>query len=113
MNRDAAGALIVGFTPLAATIAAGADLVMSAHIVFSGYDDAPATPGRIAALCGRVILPGLLVEAAWLEFVIRRNCRPARARPSTRCCGTTCARGRRTRGASRGSVLPEITCLLP
>jgi beta-N-acetylhexosaminidase len=45
LNRDAAGALIVGFTPFAATIAADADPVMSAHIVFSGYDDAPARLG--------------------------------------------------------------------
>jgi beta-N-acetylhexosaminidase len=53
----------VELAPFAATIAAGADLVMSAHIVFSGYDDAPAT------LSHRV-LTGLLREELGFTGVI-------------------------------------------
>jgi hypothetical protein len=69
-----------------------------------------AGSGRIAASCGRVILPGLLAEAESLELVIRRlaPCVSKTFRPMlSRCLRATGVR----EFASRGSVLPEIACL--
>ncbi|MEU8224821.1 beta-N-acetylhexosaminidase [Kribbella sp. NPDC048915] len=53
----------VELEPFRATIAAGADVVMSAHIVFSAYDDQPAT-------LSRRILTGLLRDELGFEGVI-------------------------------------------
>src|SRR5689334_21371715 len=53
----------VELAPFRATIAAGADVVMSAHIVFSAYDDKPAT-------LSHRILTGLLREELGFTGVI-------------------------------------------
>lgn len=43
VDRSIEEVAAVELAPFRATIAAGADVIMSAHIVFSGYDDQPAT----------------------------------------------------------------------
>ncbi|TCO35495.1 beta-N-acetylhexosaminidase [Kribbella steppae] len=53
----------VELAPFKATIAAGADVVMSAHVVFSAYDDQPAT-------LSRRLLTGLLREELGFNGVI-------------------------------------------
>ncbi|MEV6412256.1 beta-N-acetylhexosaminidase [Kribbella sp. NPDC051718] len=53
----------VELAPFRATIAAGADVIMSAHIIFSAYDDQPAT-------LSRRILHGLLREELGFTGVI-------------------------------------------
>ncbi|HEY0472970.1 MAG TPA: beta-N-acetylhexosaminidase [Kribbella sp.] len=53
----------VELAPFKATIDAGADVIMSAHIVFSAYDDQPAT-------LSRRILHGLLREELGFDGVI-------------------------------------------
>ncbi|GAA1583648.1 glycoside hydrolase family 3 protein [Kribbella hippodromi] len=63
VDRSAAEVEAVELAPFRATIAAGADVVMSAHIVFSAYDDQPAT-------LSRRILTGLLREELGFTGVI-------------------------------------------
>ncbi|HEU4947801.1 MAG TPA: beta-N-acetylhexosaminidase [Kribbella sp.] len=63
VDRSVAEVTAVELAPFAATVAAGADLVMSAHIVFSAYDDAPAS-------LSRRILTGLLREELGFTGVI-------------------------------------------
>lgn len=63
VDRSIEEVTAVELAPFAATIAAGADVVMSAHIVFSAYDDQPATMSRR-------ILTGLLREELGFNGVI-------------------------------------------
>ncbi|MFC0622939.1 beta-N-acetylhexosaminidase [Kribbella deserti] len=63
VDRSIEEVTAVELAPFAATIAAGADVVMSAHIVFSAYDDKPATMSHR-------ILTGLLREELGFTGVI-------------------------------------------
>lgn len=63
VDRSIAEVTDVELAPFKATIAAGADVVMSAHIVFSAYDDQPAT-------LSHRILTGLLREELGFTGVI-------------------------------------------
>ncbi len=63
VDRSIAEVTEVELAPFKATIAAGADVIMSAHIIFSAYDDQPAT-------LSRRILHGLLREELGFTGVI-------------------------------------------
>ena len=63
VDRSIEAVAAVELAPFKATIAAGADVIMSAHIVFSAYDDKPAT-------LSRRILTGLLREELGFTGVI-------------------------------------------
>lgn len=63
VDRSVAEVAAVELAPFVATIAAGADLVMSAHIVFSAYDEVPAS-------LSHRILTGLLREELGFTGVI-------------------------------------------
>ncbi len=63
MDRSIEQVTAVELAPFKATIEAGADVIMSAHIVFSAYDDQPAT-------LSRRILHGLLREELGFTGVI-------------------------------------------
>ncbi|MFI6833501.1 beta-N-acetylhexosaminidase [Kribbella sp. NPDC050241] len=67
----------VELAPFRATIAAGADVVMSAHIVFSAYDDQPAT-------LSRRLLTGLLREELGFTGVITTDALEMQAITRTR-----------------------------
>ena len=67
----------VELAPFKATIAAGADVVMSAHIVFSAYDDQPAT-------LSHRILTGLLREELGFTGVITTDALEMQAITNTR-----------------------------
>ncbi len=62
-DRSVEEVTAVELAPFRATIAAGADVIMSAHIVFSAYDDQPAT-------LSHRILTGLLREELGFTGVI-------------------------------------------
>ncbi|TCC05761.1 beta-N-acetylhexosaminidase [Kribbella soli] len=63
VDRSIEEVAAVELAPFRATIAAGADVVMSAHIIFSAYDDQPAT-------LSHRILTGLLREELGFTGVI-------------------------------------------
>jgi len=63
VDRSIAEVTAMELAPFVSTIAAGADLVMSAHIVFSAYDDAPAS-------LSRRLLTGLLREELGFSGVV-------------------------------------------
>jgi beta-N-acetylhexosaminidase len=63
VDRSIAEVTEVELAPFKATIAAGADVIMSAHIVFSAYDDQPAT-------LSHRILTGLLRDQLGFTGVI-------------------------------------------
>jgi beta-N-acetylhexosaminidase len=63
VDRSIAEVTEVELAPFKATIAAGADVIMSAHIVFSAYDDQPAT-------LSHRLLTGLLREELGFHGVI-------------------------------------------
>jgi len=63
VDRSIAEVTEVELAPFKATIAAGADVIMSAHIVFSAYDDQPAT-------LSHRLLTGLLREELGFNGVI-------------------------------------------
>ncbi|TCC65781.1 beta-N-acetylhexosaminidase [Kribbella pittospori] len=67
----------VELAPFRATIAAGADVVMSAHIVFSAYDDQPAT-------LSRRLLTGLLRQELGFTGVITTDALEMQAITKTR-----------------------------
>ncbi|TDD17799.1 beta-N-acetylhexosaminidase [Kribbella turkmenica] len=67
----------VELVPFRATIAAGADVVMSAHIVFSAYDDQPAT-------LSHRLLTGLLREELGFQGVITTDALEMQAITKTR-----------------------------
>jgi beta-N-acetylhexosaminidase len=67
----------VELAPFRATIAAGADVVMGAHIVFSAYDDQPAT-------LSRRLLTGLLREELGFTGVITTDALEMQAITKTR-----------------------------
>jgi beta-N-acetylhexosaminidase len=67
----------VELAPFRATIAAGADVVMSAHVVFSAYDDQPAT-------LSHRLLTGLLREELGFSGVITTDALEMQAITSTR-----------------------------
>jgi len=67
----------VELAPFRATIAAGAEVVMSAHIVFSAYDDQPAT-------LSRRLLTGLLREELGFTGVITTDALEMEAITKTR-----------------------------
>ncbi|GAA1584218.1 glycoside hydrolase family 3 protein [Kribbella sancticallisti] len=67
----------VELAPFKATIDAGADLIMSAHIIFSAYDDQPAT-------LSRRILHGLLREELGFTGVITTDALEMQAITATR-----------------------------
>ncbi|MEV0800494.1 beta-N-acetylhexosaminidase [Kribbella sp. NPDC050281] len=67
----------VELAPFRATIAAGADVVMSAHIVFSAYDDQPAT-------LSRRLLTGLLRDELGFTGVITTDALEMQAITRTR-----------------------------
>lgn len=67
----------VELAPFRATIAAGADVIMSAHIVFSAYDEQPAT-------LSRRILHGLLREELGFTGVITTDALEMQAITATR-----------------------------
>lgn len=67
----------VELAPFKATIDAGVDLIMSAHIVFSAYDDQPAT-------LSRRILQGLLRDELGFTGVITTDALEMQAITSTR-----------------------------
>lgn len=77
VDRSAAEVAAVELAPFAAGIAAGADLMMSAHIVFSAYDDVPAS------LSHRV-LTGLLRDELGFAGVITTDALEMRAITATR-----------------------------
>jgi beta-N-acetylhexosaminidase len=63
VDRSIAEVTEVELAPFKATIAAGADVIMSAHIIFSAYDDQPAT-------LSHRLLTGLLREELGFQGVI-------------------------------------------
>jgi beta-N-acetylhexosaminidase len=67
----------VELAPFRATIEAGADLIMSAHIIFSAYDDQPAT-------LSRRILHGLLREELGFTGVVTTDALEMQAITATR-----------------------------
>ncbi|MEU4197711.1 beta-N-acetylhexosaminidase [Kribbella sp. NPDC026611] len=67
----------VELAPFRATITAGADVVMSAHVVFSAYDDQPAT-------LSRRLLTGLLREELGFTGVITTDALEMQAITNTR-----------------------------
>lgn len=77
VDRPIADVAAVELAPFVATIAAGADVIMSAHIVFSAYDDQPAT-------LSRRLLTGLLREELGFTGVITTDALEMQAITATR-----------------------------
>ncbi|NEA33484.1 beta-N-acetylhexosaminidase [Streptomyces sp. SID13031] len=76
VDRSIEQVTAVELAPFKATIAAGADVIMSAHIIFSAYDDQPAT-------LSRRILQGLLREELGFTGVITTDALEMQAITST------------------------------
>jgi beta-N-acetylhexosaminidase len=77
VDRSIEQVTAVELAPFKATIEAGADVIMSAHIIFSAYDDQPAT-------LSRRILHGLLREELGFTGVITTDALEMRAITATR-----------------------------
>lgn len=77
VDRSIEEVTAVELAPFKATIDAGADLIMSAHIVFSAYDDQPAT-------LSRRILQGLLRDELGFTGVITTDALEMQAITATR-----------------------------
>jgi beta-N-acetylhexosaminidase len=77
VDRSIEQVTAVELAPFKATIAAGADVIMSAHIIFSAYDDQPAT-------LSRRILHGLLREELGFTGVITTDALEMQAITATR-----------------------------
>jgi beta-N-acetylhexosaminidase len=77
VDRSIEEVMAVELAPFKATIAAGADVVMSAHVIFSGYDDQPAT-------LSHRLLTGLLREELGFAGVITTDALEMQAITNTR-----------------------------
>ena len=77
VDRSIEEVTAVELAPFKATIAAGADVVMSAHIIFSAYDDQPAT-------LSHRLLTGLLREELGFTGVITTDALEMQAITNTR-----------------------------
>lgn len=77
VDRSIEQVTAVELAPFKATIEAGADVIMSAHIIFSAYDDQPAT-------LSRRILHGLLREELGFTGVITTDALEMQAITATR-----------------------------
>ncbi|MGW6277737.1 beta-N-acetylhexosaminidase [Kribbella sp. NPDC055071] len=77
VDRSVEEVTAVELAPFKATIAAGADVVMSAHVIFSAYDDQPAT-------LSHRLLTGLLREELGFTGVITTDALEMQAITNTR-----------------------------